>query len=117
MGNSVAFHGEVASTDASGAGVAFTLYPEGSTTALTLDALDRVVVEHAAIARAVAGSFGIFVITDAAGKRVVKTPSEAALSFEGRLDPPFRCPQGVTPVLIAAAGKISAAIQGHVIGG
>jgi hypothetical protein len=108
------FHGEVSSADASGSGVAFTLYPNGSLTAYTLLAADQVAIESVKIARAAAGTFGIFVITDADGKRVVVNPSAAGLSFDGRLVPPVRCPVGVVPVLIAAAGTVVATIEGRI---
>ena len=115
MGPLRGFHGEVVSADASGAGVAFTLYLEGETAAYTLKTNEHIEITDISILRAESGAAGIFVVTDADGERIWKghvlglgAPAECHLLT------PHLCPRGVTPVLIADAGDVAAILHGHV---
>ena len=104
-------HGEVSSADASGSGVAFAIYPSGSTGALTVGDKDYVVIHS--ITSLMSGSLTGLVAADSDddGERVAPLPAGGQAV---NLSPPFICPMGVTPKLIASgAGQADVVIQGH----
>lgn len=103
-------HGEVTSADAS-SGVAFTLYDSGGVAARTLDSGEYLVITSVS-ARIAAGVDALVAAdTDAAGRRAAYLG--AGTSFI-ELCPPFICPRGVVPKLIADAGQVDVVLQGYV---
>jgi hypothetical protein len=109
-------HGEVVSADASGAGVACTLYDQGVTaTARTLAASERVTVTDVLFISTAGGAFSfIFGTTDGAGKRIVKGLLDAKSGVLHHFETPITGPAGVVPLLIAAAGQVDLVMTGYI---
>lgn len=114
-------HAEVDSANAS-AGVAFTLYLMGSTTARTLAATEFFYITDILLdAPEAEGAVKIVADTDAAGKRVLKVTMGATAAgnagwIEHHFETPYACPKGVVPKLIAPAGQIDCIMTGFILG-
>ena len=107
------FKGEVVSADAS-AGVAFTLYPDGNTTAFTLGSTQFLTITDIIFVSTVGGVYSIAADTQAAGKYIAKGNADALGGLAHSFSTPLTCPKGVTPKLFAAAGQVDCVISGYV---
>jgi hypothetical protein len=108
-------HGEVISADASGAGVAFTLYPAGSSTARVLTANEFVVVTDIVFVSTAGGVYDlIFGPTVAAGKHIAKGNADALGGLAHHFETPRSGEKGLVPRLIAAAGQVDCTISGFI---
>lgn len=104
-------HGEVSSADASG-GADFTLYPSGSTTARTLQANEYLVIKTVSSRIAAEVTALVAADADAAGERAAYLDA-GVNNLE--LCPPYVCPRGEVPRLIASgAGQVDVTIQGYI---
>lgn len=113
-----AFHGEVVSADASGAGVAVTLYMAGATTAHTLAADERINVTDVIFISTAGGIYNlIFGTVDAAGARVVKGNADALGGLAHHFDTPISGPLATGLLLIAAAGQVDLIVSGYLTKG
>lgn len=110
------FHGEVSSADAN-LGVAFKLYLGGMVTEYTLKTNEKVCITDIDLVVTAAGTAGIFNITNAAGKRIVRGAFDANSGISKHLETPHICPAGVVPVVIAdaACGQIEVIIHGFLV--
>ena len=106
-------HAEVDSSDASG-GVAFTIYPMGSTTARALGTGEHLNITDFLIGTAAGGLIKIVTDADAAGKIVFKGTVAVTNAITHHFQTPFACPRGVVPKLIAPSGAVSCVICGTI---
>jgi hypothetical protein len=114
-------HAEVDSADASG-GIAFMIYPMGSSTARTLLSTEYFyITDILADMPEAAGALKIVADTDAAGKRIFKAtfgamaaPGANAGTVMHHFETPFACEKGVVPKLFAPAGQVTAIITGYI---
>lgn len=115
-------HGEFSSADASGLSEPnsrILLYGAGSTTAVTLDSNDNVVITDVFV---LCGATGLTVTvydgannTVAAGETIVKGTFSANGGVAMNLSAPHVCQKGTWPkVLTSAAGQIDVAIKGYI---
>jgi hypothetical protein len=108
-------HGEVISADASGAGVAVTLYPGGSLTARTLASNEFLTITDVIFISTAGGVYDLIFGTSAgAGKHIVKGDADALGGLAHHFETPIAGPVGVTPLLIAAAGQVDLVITGYI---
>lgn len=112
----VPFHGEVTSADATGAGVALTLYKEASTAAYTLLASEYISITDITIATGAAvGKVGLYQTTDANGKRIKVIFGGTNGGITTRYETPFKCLINTVPKLVAAnAGNVECQVEGYI---
>ncbi len=113
--------GEVDSADASG-GVAFKFYFNGTTELVTastgvVPTGKRLVITDIALSVTAEGTAGIFAITDAAGKRILKGEFADVGGVIQAFETHRSLPLSITPVLIAdaACGQVNSVIHGYLL--
>lgn len=107
-------HLEVISTDASGAGVAATLYKAGSVTAFTLAANQIISITDIIFVSTAGGVYDIVMAAVTAGMHVAKGNAAALGGLAHHFETPFDGRPGIVPKLIAAAGQVDLVMQGYV---
>ena len=108
-------HGEIIESNV-GAGVEFTLYPNGSLTALTLAANQRVYITDLYITSDLANNVKVTANTDDAGERVVYERLSANGGAAVNFDHPYLCPAGVVPkVWNVGPAVVTAIMQGTIV--
>ena len=108
-------HGEIIHTEV-GAGVEFTLYPNGSLTALILAANQRVRVTDLIISTDLANVVKVTADDNAAGERIayVRLPVNGTARLHLRT--PHVCPAGVTPKVVnIGPAKVTVLLQGTIV--
>lgn len=110
----IPIHGEVSSADAS-AGVAFTLHAAGATATRALTGTESLVITDIIFTSTVGGAYSITADADAAGKVIAKGFADALGGLTMSFKTPYKCPVGVVPKLVAAAGAVSCVIQGYIV--
>ena len=115
MTNGFPIHGEAISADASG-GVALTLYPNGSLTALVVGAKQRVVITDLIVNCATASVISVLAATAAAGRYVYRANMATTSQVTVHFITPYTCPIGITPLLLSGgAVACSVILQGSIV--
>ncbi len=116
------FHGEFSSTDASALSEnasRFALYGAGSTSALTLNANDQVIITDLIISNGTAFKVDVYDGADNtvdAGELIAEVYSAVNTPAYPDLTTPFYCQKGTYPkVKAAAGGNVSVQIRGCII--
>jgi hypothetical protein len=110
-------HGEVVSTDASGAGVAVTWYPAGSVTARTLAADEYLAITDVLFISTAGGVYDLVFGAVGDGKHIVKGNAAVLGGIAHHFETPVVGMKGVNALLIAAAGQVDLVLQGFIAKG
>ena len=110
-------HGEIISTDASGAGVAVTWYPSGSTTARTLASDEYLAITDVLFISTAGGVYDLVFGAVGGGKHIAKGNAAALGGLAHHFETPVVGVKGVNALLIAEAGQVDLIVQGYIAKG
>jgi hypothetical protein len=112
-------HGEIIATNASGAGVALSLFdagkgdPTGAIATRTLGANEYLHITDILFISTAGGAYDFVAKTVADGRHIAKGNAAVLGGLAHHFETPYSCPKGVVPVLIAA-GQVDLLIQGYI---
>ena len=108
-------HGEVDDANAGPAAVTVLLYPNGSSTAHTLAANERLTITDFIFVSTPGGKWSCYWGTDGDGLRIASGNAEALGGLAHEFQTPITGPAGVAPILLGeTAGQLDLTIVGYI---